>query len=64
MNRYHCKVTPTDTLRAYENEHDEPGEILFALVIENPLIKAKASVLLNKQDCVQLASQLLNYAKD
>ena len=64
MNRYNCAVTEEDTLRAYETEDNDPVEHLFALVIENPLIDQKSSVLLNKQACVRLAAQLLNYAKD
>ena len=64
MNRYNCAVTEEDTLRAYETEDNDPVEHLFALVIENPLIYQKASVLLNKQACVRLAAQLLNFAKD
>lgn len=64
MNRYNCAVTKEDTLRAYETEDNDPVEYLFALVIENPLIDQKSSVLLNKQACVRLAAQLLNFAKD
>jgi hypothetical protein len=64
MTRYNCKVTSADTLRAYETEDNEPVEHLFALVIENPMTKDKASVLLDKQACVRLAAQLLNFAKD
>ena len=63
MNRYNCAVTEQDTLRAYETEDGDPSEPLFALVIENPMTNAKASVLLRKEACIQLASKLLNYAK-
>ena len=64
MNRYNCAVTKEDTLRAYETEDNDPVEHLFALVVENPMINAKASVLLRKEACIQLAAQLLNFAKD
>lgn len=64
MKRYNCVVTEQDNLRAYETEDNDPVEPLFALVIENPLTQSKASVLLSKQDCVRLAAQLLNFAKD
>lgn len=64
MKRYNCVVTEQDNLRAYETEDNDPVEPLFALVIENPINEAKASVLLRKEACVQLAAQLLNFAKD
>ena len=64
MKRYNCSVTEEDTLRAYETEDGDPVAPYFALVVENPLINAKASVLLDKEACIQLAAQLLNYAKD
>lgn len=63
MNSYNCAVTEQDTLRAYETEDGDPSEPLFALVIENPMTNAKASVLLRKEACIQLASELINYAK-
>ena len=64
MQRYKCAVTTQDTLLAYETEDGGPVEHLFALVVENPMTNAKASVLLRKEACIQLAAQLLNYAKD
>lgn len=64
MKRYNCVVIKEDNLRAYETEDNDPVEPLFALVIENPLTNSKASVLFRKEACVQLAAQLLNFAKD
>ena len=64
MKRFNCVVTKEDTLRAYETEDNDPIEPLFSLVIENPLTNSKASVLLRKEACIQLAAQLLNFAKD
>lgn len=64
MKRYNCVVTKEDNLRAYETEDNDPVEPLFALVVENPTNEAKASVLLHKEACIQLAAQLLNFAKD
>lgn len=64
MKRYNCVINKKDDLRAYETKDNNPVEPLFALVIENPMNEAKASVLLRKEACIQLATQLLNFAKD
>ena len=64
MKRYNCVVTQEDTLRAYETEDNDPAEPLFALVIESSFSETKTSVLLRKEACIQLAAQLINFAKD
>lgn len=62
MYKFHCVITPNDTLVAYEAEDNDPVEPLFALVTESVITKQKASVLLSKQDAALLAQQLIAFS--
>lgn len=60
MLRYHCAVTPTDTLVAYNTDQEKANEELFAIVLENAQGQ-KISVLLSKDDSAMLAKQINHF---
>lgn len=58
FNEYHCAITPTDKVRAYVTDMEQPNHAeLFALVATNAQGQ-KVSVLLKVEDAEALHAQL------
>lgn len=61
MQKYKCKIAPTDVLSVYVTDMEPYVGDLLALVATN--VDGKVSVLLTKEDAANLRDQIINFIK-